>query len=162
MSTINTGPFVSHRRGGSITIKDNESTTVYTVSGEIEDSHGITPGMYALITDTESGQPVRHRRGDKQVSRIRLRFKQTQSSLNATSLYGLLLDQVKATDDGLMRTFDVTFRQTDHSGDATGETEVYATCAVVPGSLTRTPGAEYNTIEVELSSLDAQPAFSTF
>lgn len=162
MSTLNTGSLVSHRRGGSLLITDNEASTTYTVSGEVEDSHGVTPGMYALITDTESGAPVRHRRGDKQTSRIRLRFKQTRSGLNATSLYGLLLDQVKATDDGHMRTFDVTLRQTDHDGDATGETETYQNCAVVPGSLTRTAGADYNTIECEMVSLDQAGAFSTF
>jgi hypothetical protein len=160
MSTLNTAGFVSRRRGGTFVLTDNESGTAYTVSGIVEDSPQITPGRYGVIVDTENGQPVRLRRGDAQTTRIRISFKQVQNDLNATSLYGLLLDQVKATDDGLLRTFAVTFKETDHSGDATGESEKYDNCT--PVSVERRAGADHNTIEVEFVSLDANPTFATF
>lgn len=162
MSTLNTNAFVSSRRGGSFQITDDEASTTYTVSGIDEDSISFAPGMYAAILDTENGQPVRERRGDKQRSRFTIRFKQTRSMLNASSLLGLLLDQVKASDDGLLRTFVVIWRQTDHSGDATGESVTLNNCVPVPGSVRVEAGADYNTVSVEFVSRDEAPTWGTF
>lgn len=159
MSTLNTGQFVSSRRGGTLKITDNESGTVYTVSGVEEDSFTHTPGMYAALFDTEKGAPTRERRGDAQRSSISCRFKQTPDMWAAGSLFGLLVDQVKAADDGLLRTFTVVWEQSDHAGVSAGEKITYNNCAVV--SVQSDSGADYNTISVSWSSRDAFPAYGT-
>ena len=161
MAAINSGNYVSHHSGGTFEITDNEATTTYApINGVEEDSFSYTPGLNAPIFDTENGQPSAERRGDAQRSTLRLRFKQVASGMNASALLGLLLDQSKATDDGLLRTFKIVWKQTDHSGDATGESVAFDNCVVT--SINHRTGYPHNVVELELSSRDARPTFATF
>jgi len=161
MAAINSGNYVTHHSGGTFEITDDEASTTYApINGVEEDSFSHTPGMYEPLLDTENGQPSNERRGDARRSTLRIRFKQTASMMNASSLLGLLLDQTKATDDGLLRTFKMIWKQTDHSGDATGESYTYNNCVVT--SVNHRTGHPHNVVEVEMVSRDALPTPATF
>lgn len=161
MAAINSGNYVTHHHGGTFEITDNEATTTYApINGVEEDSFSYTPGLNEPLMDTENGQPSNERRGDARRSTLRFRFKQTVSGANASALLGLLQDQSKATDDGLLRTFGFTWKQTDHAGDATGESISFANCVVT--SINHRGNYPTNIIEVEMSSRDARPTFGTF
>ena len=160
MADINTGLSRTRRLGGLLELTDVESTTTYDDALGLEaGTLEFTEGLYDALIDSEHGELVTSiRRGDAQPSTVRATFK--VRGFASGSLYALLQDQVKGTDDGLLRQWTVVHKQGDFEGDTAGEQLTFSNCVVT--SLSFREGADYDTFSVEWTCPHPSPTLGTY
>lgn len=137
-----------------------DGATSYVPAYYFEGSLSVTPGMQDKIQVNDRETLPAPLLGKKNTTRLKAKFRMGQH--DSTGLQALLSNQVKASPDAYVKEFTVQIDIPNYIGASAGKRLPLTLCSVVPGSIQYQAGTEYDTIEFEMDSREAAPAWTTF